>query len=217
MTAPGVGSKATPQEASELVEIPDLSDDEWEQLVKRLTLYADSKLRKVYWRGEARAPGGSGPGGMGPDEFAAGAIESFLDGSRKWNKETEPDFLRFLFNVVDSKVSHLVESTENKKSRRIGTSDRDSEPAFQVKSRAKRPDVVVADEEERENLHNAVISELDGDDMAASVFECYEAEITRPKEIAEMMDIRVDEVNNAKKRLARSADKAFKKLGRSRR
>ncbi|MCO6042704.1 hypothetical protein NG895_02180 [Aeoliella sp. ICT_H6.2] len=200
-----------------MVEIPDYSDDDWELLVKRLTLYADSKLRKVYWRGAAHAPGGSGPGGMGPDEFAAEAIESFLDGSRKWNKETEPEFLRFLFNVVDSKISHLVESAENSRTRRIDTCDRDSEPAFQVKSGAKRPDVVVADQEQSDLLHNAVISELDGDTTAVSVFECFEADITKPSEIAEMMGIGIDEVNNAKKRLARSADKAFRKLGRSRR
>ena len=215
MKAPHSGDYVGP-EATELVEIPDLSDDEWEALVERLALYADSKLRKLYWRGVSYSEGGSVPGGVCPGDLAAQAIESFLDGSRNWDESKQPELVEFLMDVIDSKVSHLVESAENRKTRRIDTTDRTREPAFRVKAKSRRPDQIVADNELRERIRTTVMAELDGDELAESVFECFEAEITKPKEIAELLGVETSEVNNAKKRLCRATDKAFQKLGRSR-
>ena len=200
-----------------MVEIPNLTDQQWTELVERLTLYADSKLRKLTWRGVPYQRGGQVLGAASGADFAAEAIESVLDGSRKWNKTTEPDFMGFMMNVIDSKVSHLVEREENKQSRRIDTSDREKEPAFYAKGKEKPADQIVANEEQKQRIRTAVIKELDGDEMAESLFDCYEADLTKPQEISELLDVEVKDVNNAKKRLARAADKAFEKLGRSRR
>ncbi len=199
-----------------MVEVPNLSDAEWEELVGKLTLHAHSKLKKLYWRGVPYAKGGAVPGAAGAQDFAAEAIEAFLDGTRKWDKTKHPDFLQFLQSVVDSKISHLVESVENRKTRRINTAKKDNEPAYRLRGKSKRPDEIVIDEEGRLRTREAVLAELGDDELAKSIFECIEAEITKPAEIAEYLGLDVSDVNNAQKRLRRAVDKAFVKLGRSR-
>lgn len=199
-----------------MVEVPNLSDSEWEELVGKLTLHAHSKLRKLYWRGVPYAKGGAVPGAASAQDFAAEAIEAFLDGTRKWDKTQQPDFLQFLLGVVDSKISHLVESVENRTTRRIDTAKKDDEPAYKLRAKSKRPDEIVIDDEERLRTREAVLAELRDDDLAKSLFECIEAEITKPAEIAEYLGLDVSDVNNSQKRLRRAVDRAFVKLGRSR-
>ena len=199
-----------------MVEVPNMSDAEWEELVGRLTLHAHSKLKKLYWRGVPYAKGGAVPGAACAQDFAAEAVEAFLDGTRKWDKAKHPDFLQFLLSVIDSKISHLVESVENRRTRRIDTAKKGSEPAYKLRAKSKRPAEIVADEEERLRTRKAVLAEMGDDDLATSLFECIEAEITKPAEIAEYLGVDVSDINNAKKRLQRAVDKAFEKLGRSR-
>ncbi len=184
-------------EAQKLVEIPNLTDEQWTELVERLTLYADRKLRRLTWRGVPSVRGGQVLGAASGADFAAEAIESFLDESRKWNKTTEPDFMGFLMNVIDSKVSHLVEREENKQSRRIDTGDREREPALYVAGKAKPADQIVSNEEQQLKTRTAVKKELNGDEMAESLFDCYEADITKPQEIAELLGVEVKDVHNA--------------------
>ncbi len=202
-------------EDPKLSEIPELSDDEWAELVERLSLYADSKLRKLYWRGLRIAQGGTVPGGVRPEDLAAEAITSFLEGTRHWNQEKQPEFLRFLMSIIDSKVSTLVEGLENRVTRRIDTTDRRRNPLLKQVSSAKRPDTIVAEEEVRNRTRTAILKEIDGDEMVEQLFECLEAEIDKPAEIAQLLDVDKAEVNNAQKRLRRATDKACKKLGSS--
>jgi len=124
------------KETGELIDIPDLSDDEWGELVERLALHAYSKLRRLFWRGVPYTQGGVVPGGVSPEDLAAEAVESFLEGTRVWHKDKKPEFLDFLMSVVDSKVSHLVESAENRQSRRIHE-DQNNEPAYKVTASTK--------------------------------------------------------------------------------
>jgi DNA-directed RNA polymerase specialized sigma24 family protein len=197
-----------------LAEIPNLTSLEWEELVKRLTLYADSKLGKLYWRGVCYSKGGNVPGGVCPEDLAAEAIESFLDGSRNWNREQQPNFTYFLYDVIDSKVSHLVDSLENRTSRRM-VEDQEVEPAYRVHDRRGRPDEIVANVEVMGKIHKTMMLELEKDEIAQSLFECYEAEVTKPQEIAELIGSDVQEVNNARKRLVRAASKVFSDTRRS--
>ncbi|TWT60974.1 hypothetical protein [Rubinisphaera italica] len=199
-----------------MIEVPKLSEVEWEELVGKLTLHAHSKLIKLYWRGVPYAKGGAIPGAPSAQDFAAEAIEAFLDGTRTWDKTKHPDFLQFLLSVVDSKINHLVESAENRKTRRIDTAKKHIEPAYELRGKSKRPDEIVIDEEARRRNREAVLAVLGDDKLAKSLFECIEAEITKPAEIAEYLGLDVSDVNNAQKRLRRAVDKAFVKLGRSR-
>ena len=197
-----------------MAEIPELSEAEWGELVERLTLYADSKLRTLWWQGETYTKDASVPGGVSAEDLAASAIESFLDESRIWDKNSEPDFQGFLKSVIDSKVSHLVNSAENKISRRLNTTRRENEPAFQVAATSRKPEAVAAEHDSLEKLKQALIGELEKDDMAKSILECFDANITKPCEIADVLEVDISEVNNAQKRLRRVAKKACDKLGR---
>jgi hypothetical protein len=197
-----------------LLEIPELSDAEWQDLLQRLTLYADGKLRKLWWRGETYSKDASVPGGITADDLAASAIESFLDGSRTWDKNAEANLLRFLEGVIDSKVSHLVIRAENKRSRRLNTSQQANQPAFHLEAKGGKPDQIVADRESLEKLKNILKYELEKDDMAMFVLECFEANITKPQEISELRGVDISEINNAQRRLRRVAKKACENLGR---
>lgn len=103
---------------------------------------------------------------------------------------------------------------ENKKSRRLNTSQRDDEPAFQVVAKGRKPEQVAAEHESLEKLKNALRGELKKDEVGMSVLECLEADISKPQEIAEVLGIDISVVNNAQKRLRRIAKKACEKLGR---
>jgi hypothetical protein len=169
-------------------------------------------MRKLYWRGLACGKGGKPPGAVGPDDMAAGSITDFLEGRRTWNKNAEPDFLRFLMDVVDSKVNHLAERLENRVTREseTGTADHAAERLVRPSPAA---DVLLMEKEAIVRLKTAMIDGIGRDDVAGKVFECLDADITKPSEMAEVLGIPIADVNNAQKRLRRIADKACAKLG----
>ena len=199
------------KETAELIDIPNLSDDE---LVERLALHAHSKLRKLFWRGVPYTQGGAVPGGVSPEDLAAEAVESFLDGTRVWDKTKKPEFLDFLMSVVDSKVSHLVESAENRQSRRI-KEDQNNEPAYNVTTSAKATADSLVDNEQQDLVREAIFAAIKDDELATGVLECMDADLTKPSQIADHLGVDVKDVNNAQKRLRRAVDKAFASIGRS--
>ena len=192
--------------------LPKLSKEQWDELVERLTLHAHCKLARLRWRGVPSSRGGAVPGGVEPADLAADAIVAVIQGIRNWNPDTDPDFLLFLKSVVDSMVSHLVECAENRLTRRFeGTDASDSPlPAYQLADKGPGPANVCADAEERERFRDLVIKELDGDPIAQGVFECMEAEIFKPADMAELLNKSVKEINNAQKRLKRKVEHALK-------
>lgn len=185
-----------------------LSDDEWAEIVEKLTLYADNKMRKLRWRGVLN---GAVLGGVCADDMAATAIESLLYGGRNWNQEKTPDLFEFLKDVVDSKVSNLVKGEENKKSRQVDADDQKNEPAFRGRRNTATPPEIMSDEEQRKRIRSSVMAEIGQDELVESILECYESGIEKPSEIAELVEVTTKDVNNAKKRINRAADKAFGK------
>ena len=69
------------------------------------------------------------------------------------------------------------------------------------------PLVVLIDKEWQSRFHNAALKELTGEEFLVKLFECMEAEITEPQEIADVLGTTVDHVNNEKKKLRRRLDK----------
>jgi DNA-directed RNA polymerase specialized sigma24 family protein len=193
---------------SKLANVPELTADQWTELVERLTLHASSKLRRLHWRGVSGSLGGKTPGGIEAVDLAQSAILDVIEGKRTWDPQADPDFLKFLQGVVDSKVSHLVEGLENRKSRRLGPASAGDENsgAYEVEASGPSPAELVVNRDSAETFRAAVIKCLEGDDLAYKVLECLEAEYTKPSEIAEMLGISVADVNNAQKRLRRKLD-----------
>jgi RNA polymerase sigma factor (sigma-70 family) len=189
-----------------LANIPQLSEEQWKELIERLTLHAARKLLRLHWRGILWSRGGAVPGGVEPDDLASAAIVDVIDGMRSWDPEVHPDFLKFLRGVVDSKVSHLVREVENRKSRRLAPADSGEEgvAAHSVASRELDPAGFVQDREAADRFRARIVKALDGDEVASKVLECLNAEYTKPQEMAELLGLPVSEINNAQRRLRRT-------------
>jgi DNA-directed RNA polymerase specialized sigma24 family protein len=190
--------------------LPDIPDGKWPEIVDRLTLHAVYKLRNLAWRGVSWRRGGRPPGGIEPADIAADAIVSVIAGERTWNQTKQPCFLTFLKGIVDSKVSHLVESCDNRVSVRLTyRTDQDDCPCS-GKNDQRPPDDIVADGELTAKFRAEMFAAVEGDQLAAQLFECFDADITNRSEIAEMLGVSVADVDNARKRLARRVEKAHK-------
>jgi len=183
-----------------------LSDAEQETLLKRLTHHALCKMRSLTWRGAYVARGGSVPGGYEPYDFALDAIQKMFDGTRPWNKERYPTLEKALRATIDSDISHMVQSPENAKARRL-TPVGQTAQAYDIPGTEENPLKVVIDRDWQDRYHKAAMKELEGDEFLKKLFQCLEAEITKPDEIATMLDTTVDEVNNGKKRIRRKLEK----------
>ena len=186
-----------------------LSAGEQEKLLKRLTHHALCKMRHLTWRGACVAKGGGVPGGYEPYDFALDAIQKLLDGTRPWNKEKYKTLEAALRSMIDSEISHLVESLDNIQGRRLASASTkdDTAHAYQVQSTEPNPLHAVIDREWQEHYHKAAKKELNGDEFLTKLFECLAAEITEPADIATMLEKTIDEVNNGKKRLRRKLEK----------
>ena len=193
--------------------IPNLTDEQWQEIVERLTLHAHCKMAQLTWRGVPPSRGGTVPGGIEPEDLATDVIVALIEGTRTWDQQEQPDLLQFLKSVVDSMVSHLVECVENRVTRRIdgGSHSEPTHPVFEVPDCGPDPSTVCADREERERFQVIVLEEIGNDSLAQEVFECLEASITKPAEIAKLIGRSVREINNAQKRLRRKVESAMKK------
>jgi DNA-directed RNA polymerase specialized sigma24 family protein len=180
-----------------------LKDAEWEEVLERLTLYADNCLVRLTWRGLKRAKGGAVPGGIEAADLAQAAIVDVIEGARRYDRAAQPDFFRFLQDVVDSKVNHLATSAENRKSRRPADSLDDDAPVLDRVDRAPPPEDQVADDEALARLRGEARDAVAKDPLARQIFECLDASVTKPGEIATLLGISVEEIYNAQKRLAR--------------
>ena len=190
-------------------ELLDLSCQEQERLLKRLTYHALGKMRRLTWRGAYIRRGGSAPGGYEPYDFALDAIAKAMDGTRSWNREVYETLESYLRSSIDSDINHLVESIDNKTGRRLSPASAKDETATAYELEGTEPDpaLVVIDQDWRNRFREAAIKELAGDELLLQLLECMEAEITAPLDIADLLRITADRVNNEKKRLRRKLDK----------
>jgi DNA-directed RNA polymerase specialized sigma24 family protein len=196
-------------EGDSLTTIHDLSDDDLLKLLKRLTLHADRKLARLRWRG---VQGGAPPGGVRAEDIASDAITAVIAGTRTWDPKSQPDLLRYLRGVVDSMISKLVNSFDNRRTRRLGPPGGSGEASSAHEAAGREPDPaeLASSREAAEAFRAPIVEALKDDDVAYQVFECLEADITKPSDVAEYLGLSVAEVNNAQKRLRRKVDDAIK-------
>ncbi|MBA4192167.1 MAG: hypothetical protein C0467_29680 [Planctomycetaceae bacterium] len=185
--------------------LPDLNDEQWTEIVERLTHHGACHIVRHTWRGLRLAQGGSVPGGVDPADLAADAITDVIEGRRIWNQVTYPVFLDFLRSVVDSRVSHLVESAENRLTRRMPAPTDDGNADLDVAAHDPDPADVCRDRDSLENFRDTLVKEIGDDPLVAGLFSCIESGDTRPEDIALLLDVKVKDVNNAQKRLRRKA------------
>lgn len=181
---------------------PNLTETEWDEITKRLILYAHHRVFRLWWRGLCPDPA----------EIAAVAICKVIDGTRNWNRSDQPDFEAFLKGIVDSEISHQVTASDNRRRSSDQVSDTvafDSRPSpHGAPDRRMRDADNVA---EAEQFRTLVLQEIGDDELVVRLFECLSADITAPSEIAILLERDVKEVNNAQKRLRRKVDSALRK------
>ena len=196
-----------------MTEIPDLTDEQWSELLERLTLQALWKYRKYGWtRRHQDKREWAGPDGTSPEDVALEAVSLVMSGQRKYNKKTHPDFTKYMRSVVDSLVSHLAEKATSRKTGRIPLrTDGDTGDMVEVEFQGTDldpADVCIA-REVMELTREVVLVDAKDDPLVLQLFECLEAGITKRAEIAEYLEIDVGEVDKAQKRFRRKLDRRF--------
>ena len=87
-----------------------LSYEQQQLLLTDLTDYAVKKAKGKRWRTGNYL---NLPNGETPDSIVSLAIIKVITGERVWNSERQPDFKKYLFDVIDSLLSHLAMSKDN--------------------------------------------------------------------------------------------------------
>jgi hypothetical protein len=147
-----------------------------------------------------------------PGDFVDLAFTKALSGQRIWNKEKYTSLEGFLRSVIDSEMNHTVASPDGERGRHFPEDDTGSPLPVAYEPPSKEPDparVLVDREwpERQKGFHDVAIHELDGEAFLVDLLNCLEAEITEPAEIATLLGVTVDHVNNEKKRLRRKLEK----------
>src|SRR5215475_6545333 len=102
------GVKYTMNHARDLLERT--PDDELEKMILELGCYALRVRNEYRWRTRDRE---ALPKGETVKSVVSLAVEKVLTGERKWNPAQQPDFMKFMRDVIDSLIYHLARSKDN--------------------------------------------------------------------------------------------------------
>jgi DNA-directed RNA polymerase specialized sigma24 family protein len=167
---------------------------DWADLGIRLTAYASWKARNLRWRTGRTDVLASG---KTAEDVAAEAILKVLEGERAWDP-ARGALLPYLHGVVDSLISHLADSADNRS--REPWADDDDPPA---------PVVPASDPDERvERLRAALRGERQLA-LLAIVDAIAGACEAKPQALAQHLGTTVADVNNRLKRLRRYAQRVL--------
>lgn len=183
----------------------------WHLTIPRLRRYARERADRLTWSGVRHGPL---PGGRLPEDVVHTAIEKVLTGTRAWNPSVQPDLDLFLESIVDSELSHLVESWEHRHVRPAaalpaagdGPDGTGRDPIGEAPTPAAGPAEAAVRREEavrQEAFAAEFIASVGDDPVLKRIVECIIADVVKPGEIAERLGIHVTEVYNRRKQLQR--------------
>lgn len=196
-----------------MADLPHLTDDQWNELLERLTYYALSKFRKYGWRrGNPQKVEWAGPDGTSPEDLALAAVTSVVEGRRAYDSDTYPDFREFLRSVIDSQISHLAEKARSRRTDRIPIArDGETGELAEVDICGDEPDPAdtCMNRELLDSVRGVFAARIEEDPLLVQILQCMEAEITKPAEVAAVLGTDVKSIYNAQKRFQRMIDQAF--------
>ena len=134
-----------------------------------------------------------------PIDIVSDAIASIYDpdGGRVWNKGSHPEFGKFLASAVKSIVSNLWQKETNRSL--IEKKIHNDRASLQ-----QRNEIIEAVEVESiVKLLRAHVMSKDPDEIEEGLLECWIEDIRKPKEIATVLEVDVETINKATKRLRR--------------
>ncbi len=189
-----------------------ITESEWDMLVLNLTRYTIYEMDRKTWMHRRI------PNGLTPEDLALEAIADFLDRKRTWNYEKQPNLLYFLKSVVDSKISHLFELDDYKRTQPFPMTEEGQEVEEMLDKanpaadhacyspiKSLNPEEILLKKEEKqgdEAVVRMLIDLIAGDKELETLFDLI-CDGLKPAEIAAKMRINVKEVYNLKKRLDR--------------
>jgi len=163
-----------------------------EVIILKLTAHAIYKIQRLSWQTGKK----NLPGGRQPKDLAFDAIEMVWTGRRAWDPAKQPDLLKHLKSIVDSLVSHLVESAEHMQRER--SNEEVQEQAFDPlddKASGALDELIAAD------TLSKLKNQVQGDSDLELVLYCIEEGLSKPTEISETLEIRIDRIYKAKKKI----------------
>jgi DNA-directed RNA polymerase specialized sigma24 family protein len=173
-----------------------LREADWEDLGIRLVAYATWKAGNLRWR---TGHSWELAGGRTPEDIVSDAIVKVVEGTRRWDPERGP-LLAFLQGVVDSLMSHLVESADNRMQQRWADGGADAAAAHAARWEVQDPDAERHIHELRRRLVEA------GDRSLLEVVDAIVAGCEpTPRAMAGRLGTSVVDLNNRLKRLRRLA------------
>ena len=171
------------------------------KLTIRLGLYTQTRLARMYWRGDRNGPI---PGGLEAADFVQAAFRKGLTQERIW-KSSERSLFEFLKDIISSDISHLALKSENRVESRISMVaaevDKDSVLAANLQGqRSEWPDAHLSHEQEQKYI----LAQVGKNELDQDVVRCVvERDLSVSGEIASMLNVAVTEVYKSKKRLRR--------------
>lgn len=190
-----------------MTDISQITAEELKQYLKRLTLYSQNKFFKLGWasKGSYR----SGPQGMGPQDVVSEAIRKVLEGKRKYNKQAYPVFMNFLRSVVDSIISNMLKLVEHKKVQPLPnrTNDSDQTIVLELEDQKLSPIHNLINKEIVEKVESVLMQTFSNDNIVCGILDSFKAGIIKRSEIAEYLEVKTKDVDNARKRLRRVIEK----------
>lgn len=205
-----------------------MSSKEFDRLVLHLGRYTLRETNRLQWRTGSSV---DLPGGETVESIVYQAIEKAWAGERNWNPEQNPDFKKYLMDVIDSLVNHLFDSTDNKvfttepaegsDDRRVweGASakhERKHERSADWMARqAATPEDLLLEKEEAERRNQGIemlLVESRGDEELTYVIQAMLDGYNKAGEIAKVTGIEIRDVYNVMKRLDRKVEVVRKQL-----
>ena len=175
---------------------PELLAVNWAEVGVRLVAYATWKARNLNWR---TGQSWDLAGGRTPEDIAAEAIVKVLDGTRGWDP-ARMALLPFMQGVIDSLMSHLVESLDNRIQQRWDA----AAPSAAIDSANAVNDDEDDAEKRIERLRVALLASGSRDllDVVDAITRGCEP---KPQALARRLGVSVADANNRIKRLRRLA------------
>jgi hypothetical protein len=188
-------------------------DDELERMILELGYYALKVRHEYRWRTKEKE---ALPKGETVNSVVSLALEKVLSGERRWNPAQQPDFMKFMRDVIDSLMNHLARGKDNV----LLTSapDEDSEGDWHTGSEKAAhdtewlarseatPEQTIIDKESQAQMDEAIralLEECAGDQVLTKIINAMLEGYDQCGEIARVVGIEVKDVYNAMKRLDR--------------
>jgi hypothetical protein len=190
-------------------------EDKLEKMILELGCYALRVRNEYRWRTKDRE---ALPKGETIKSVVSLALERVLAGDRRWNPAQQPDFMKFMRDVIDSLINHLARSKDNALLTTIPEDGCQEEISWRAEpDKAKpgaewlarseaTPEQALLDEESEERKSKAIrilLDECVADQTLSKIVRAMLGGCDHCGEIADAVGIEVREVYNAMKRLDR--------------